>query len=306
MRFASSVIVLPLILAVPFGLAIRDSLRGDDPASSADKVATAALDLEATQHAQVVAAEREQYERAERLAAQRHAWLEALIGSEPATLGRALARSQLGELASADDVTVVKTPAILDSRVQLAPDHTVLEVALGIERSSCRDLRDTLSTAWGEARSLDASSSVWVDPVHHRRASVLDRGGRCTLSFDRIVGDAAWVAMVLPGVLGKTSVQATKLFGAQTRYADSDDAWRLAGPAAGAGSTEITADLNDSGKIVRTQVTVIVTDEQAAALIDAISKHLGHQPVRDDASSYRWDHLFVSYADHNFILGTSL
>ena len=306
MRIAPSVIVLPLILAVPFGLAIRDSLHGDDRAGAAARTAAAAADLEATQHAELVAAEREQYERGERLAAERHAWLGALIGSEPATLGPALAHTQLGELASANDVTVPQSPAVVASSIQLARDGTVLEVALAIEKASCRDLRDTLVKAWGEAHPLDASSAIWIDPAHHRRASVLDRDGECTLSFDRVVGDAAWVAMVLPGVLGETSAHATKLFGAQTRSADGDDAWHLAGPAAGAGSTEVSAETSESGKIDRAQIRVIVSDEQAAALIGAISKQLGRQPVRDDASSYRWDHVLLSYADHNFILGTSL
>jgi hypothetical protein len=306
MRFASSVIVLPLILAVPFGLAIRDSLHGDDRAGTAAKAAAAAADRDATMHAELVAAEREQYERGERLAAERHAWLAALIGSEPATLGPALAHAQLGELASAADVTVPRNPAVQGSSTELARDGSVLEVALTIERASCRDLRETLVDAWGEAHPLDASSSVWIDPAHHRRASLLDRAGECTLSFDRIVGDAAWVAMVVPGVLRKTTAQATKLFGAQTRNADGDDSWHLAGPPAGAGSTELSAELSDAGTIDRTRISVTVSDEQAAALIDAISKQLGRQPVRDDASSYRWDHLLLSYEGHNFILGSAL
>ncbi|MEO8550149.1 MAG: hypothetical protein ABI678_09245, partial [Kofleriaceae bacterium] len=163
----------------------------------------------------------------------------------------------------------------------------------------CDEIKPVLAAAWGEA-----PDDIWIDLAHKRRASL--SGLLCVLHFDPIVDDATWVKNAMPRIVGKTPQQAAKLLGTPTVPLDEPTlSWYLAGPPSGRDSTELTADV-DEGEIVTTTARVRVTDDQARALIQEVSKQLHAQPVDEGYSSgiYTWEKQGVtaSYSSSSFSL----
>ncbi|CAN5670696.1 hypothetical protein BH11MYX1_BH11MYX1_03370 [soil metagenome] len=302
MRIPPSAIVLPLILAVPFGLAIRDSVKGNDRASEEARAAKDLAELDAQQASARVAAEQDQYERTKRLEGERGAALAVLIGREPATFGSAIAPEQLGELTS----LAPSVSSDIHVSAMRSGDGKVTDLAITIDTAACRAMHDMLVAAWGEGQRPGNDPQLWTDAAHHQRASLSKLPSEwCALHFDRMVDDIAWVELALPKILGKPVTQVEKLFGPPVE--SYVDVWVLPGPSIGYDASLLTVTAGESGKVEHTTVAISVPDEEAAALVNLISKKLGRQPTHDEESIYQWgDHVVLSYADHHLELSHDL
>jgi hypothetical protein len=287
MRIPPSAIVLPLILAVPFGFAIRDSLRGTDRAGEEAKAKQALVELEAKEHEETLAAEREQYERTTQLAKERAVVFGSLLGREPGSLGSAVGDHQLAELASLPlDPAVDRV--ILDRAERTANDGKLVSVAFTISDKPelCSELRAAMAARWGHSQSWDRDDMVWVDGAHHQRAGIRTVDAMCVVDFTRIVDDTAWVEAALPKVLGKTRSQAEQLLGPPPNPELS--AWYSPGPPAGHDATTLSVAV-EGGRVMGTVATASVSDDEAAAIINAVTNKLGNQPRHVTAGPWTWN-----------------
>ena len=287
MRIPPSVIVLPLILAVPFGFAIRDSLKGNDPASQEERAKHELDDLEVREHDQQIAAERDQYERAKQVEKERGVLFASLIGREPASLGSAFGSQQLG-LATTIEIDHAVDQLILDREGVTGLDGKLVSYGFSIDGEHCPAMLAQLATAWGAGERGAGDEDhlvVWVDRENHRRASFRTANLACVIDFTRTVDDAAWVEAAFPKVLRKTLPQAEKLLGPLTN--PEIPSWYLAGPPVGHGATTLNAQL-EGGKLTSTNASASMSDDDAAAVVKLVTKRLGKPPVHDAADEWSW------------------
>lgn len=286
MRIFPSAIVLPLILAVPFGLAIRDSLKGNDPASAEERAKKELADLEVREHDQQIAAERDQYERANQLEKERGVLLASLIGKQPAALGSAFGTTQLGT-ATTIELDHAVDRMLLDHESVTAPDGKLVTYGFSIAGEQCPSMRALLAAAWGPGQTVasDDNVVVWVDAVNHRRAAIRSVNLACALDFTRTVDDAAWVEAAFPEILGKTLPQAEKLLGPLPDPVMPT--WYLAGPPVGYDATSLTAQI-EGDKVTGTNAGAAMFGEDAAAIVKLVTKRLGKPPVHDTADEWSW------------------
>jgi len=304
MRVPTSAIVMTLIVAVPFGFAIRDSLKGNDAQTALDDEETQMREAEAKYKAQEVAEQQAQYEREKQDKADREKMYKQLIGADKATLGAMFDGASVGAQPPAEfEDKLAEAVAKLDNTgenfgLQLQGDGRIASVSFPIGEAHCDDIKPVLAAAWGEA-----PDDIWIDLAHKRRASL--SGLLCVLHFDQIVDDATWVKNAMPRLVGKTPQQAAKLLGQPTVPLDDPTlSWYLPGPPNGHDSTELSADI-DEGKIVAITTSVTVTDDQARALIEQVGKQLHAPPVKDDYGDiYNWEKQAVtaSYTSGHFRL----
>jgi hypothetical protein len=304
MRVPTSAIVMTLIVAVPFGFAIRDSLKGNDAQAHLDQEEEEMRVAEAKERDQAAAEQQAQYEREKQEKAEREKLYKQLIGADKATLGTMFDGAAVGaEPPAGFEDKLSEAVAKLDNTgenygLQLHGDGRIASVSFPIGEAHCDEMKPVLAAAWGEA-----PDDIWIDLAHKRRASL--SGLLCVLHFDQIVDDATWVKNAMPKLVGKTPQQAAKLLGAPTVPLDEPTlSWYLPGPPNGHDSTELSADV-DEGKIVAITSSVTVTDEQARALIEQVGKQLHAPPVKDEYGDiFNWEKQAVtaSYASAKFRL----
>lgn len=303
MRIPASAIVMTLVVAVPFGFAIRDTLKGNDAQSKQEREEAEMRAEEAKLHDQEIAEQQAQYEREKKLNEERKQTFATVIGKEPATLGERFGGSQVGAKAPDDfEDQLSRIDAVLDVTnhgLQLRGDGTIASVSFTFGDTHCDEIRDVVKAAWGPATEDD---EIWIDRAHHRRASL--GGLLCVLHFDQIVDDAAWAKAALPKVLGKTPAQAAKQLGTPTVPLDEPTlSWFLPGPPSGRDSTELSAEVSD-GKIISTRTVATVTQDQALALVDAITKQLGKPGTKEDYGNvWTWEkpNVTVSYNEASLL-----
>lgn len=304
MRVPTSAIVMTLIVAVPFGFAIRDSLKGDDVQTHLDKEEEEMRAAEAKYREQEIADQQAQYEREKQEKADRAKLYKQLIGADKATLGAMFDGATVGaQPPEGFEDKLGDAVGKLDNTgenfgLQLQGDGRIASVSLPIGEAHCDEMKPVISAAWGEP-----TDDIWVDLAHKRRASL--SGLLCVLHFDGIVDDATWVKNAMPRVIGKTPQQAAKILGTPTVPLDEPTlSWYLPGPPRGHDSTEMSAEV-DENKIVAVTSSVTVTDDEASALIEAIGKQLHAAPVKDDYGEiYNWEKQAVtaSYNSGHFRL----
>jgi hypothetical protein len=288
MRIPPSAIVMSLVVAVPFGLAIRDSLKGNDLQSKMDRAAVEARE-------QLAKTEAEQAEEAKREAEVEKARAEhrtktfaSLLGTNRGSLGARFG-VQVGDPppdgfeGTLDSIEDLEFRDSVMPGMQLRGDGKLISVSLPLGDEHCGEMRTALEHAWGTSED-----DIWIDTEHSRRASL--GGLLCVLHFDQFVADAAWAKTALPNILDKSPEAAQELLGKPTVPLDDDVlSWYVPGAAHGRESTEILA-TRDGTTIYRTEVSTTVTAEQATALIEALGKQLGKpaEPA-DKGDSYTWD-----------------
>lgn len=289
MRVPASAIVMALLVAVPFGFAVRDTLKGNDPLSEKQREEAAQKAEEQKAHEAELAEEQAQYEREKKLNAEREQTFATIIGKDPATLGERFGGAQVGMKAAEDlDSLLGQTDSVLDVTnhgLQLRGDGTIASVSFTFGDTHCDKMHQVLEKAWGPATT---GGEIWIDRANHRRASI--GGLLCVLHFDSIVDDAAWAKAALPKLIGKTPAQAQKLLGVPTVPLDEPTlSWFLPGPPGGRDSTELSADVAD-GKIVSTHVVATVTPEESISLVDALTKQIGKPATKEDYGNvWTWD-----------------
>jgi hypothetical protein len=304
MRIPPSAIVMTLVVAVPFGFAVRDTLKGNDAQTEQEREEAEMRAAEAKLEANQAAEEQAQYEREKKLNAEREQTFATVIGKEPATLGDRFGGAQVGAKAADDlDQLLGAIDAVLDVTnhgLQLRGDGTIASVSFTFGDTHCDRMREIIQAAWGPATIAD---EIWIDRAHHRRASL--GGLLCVLHFDQIVEDAAWAKTALPKLIGKTPAQAQKLLGTPTVPLDEPTlSWFLAGPPRGRDSTELSAEV-DNGKIVSTRVVATVTPEESISIVDALTKQIGKPGTKEDYGNvWTWDKpsVTVEYNDDSRLL----
>ncbi len=221
MRLSTSTIVMPLLICVPFGLAIRDTLKSRSANGEHDEgnelrarhgdeaeQARAAADQEA--------AEAKEREDNARLSSS----LRDLYGPEPASLGTLFAGVELGmtevpselerrlgkfaEAAHIDAAAHLEVTTNFGDRKQLRADHGAAsedEPCVDCRRQltrititprpeldgelACELLSSQLEEAWGTSVKSDVGAH-WLSPSTGHRATLVETD-RCELTFDRFV-----------------------------------------------------------------------------------------------------------------------
>lgn len=305
MRIPTSVIVMSLLTAAPFGLAIRDTLTkkerstvedewGDYGRSGRqDSKALAEYEAEMQREADARAEKRrQQIEK-----------LDQLYGSTKGSMGTLLDGVFLGADAGSFQ------PEATRQRIQRETESGFLDVSFDVDAKAlrgvtialsardydpdlgevvnlCEPLHEKLVTAWGPS-----TNGTWLDEVRHVRAT-LDTDS-CTLTFDQYLTADEWVKAVTAIQIGKPSEKALQAYTQATgfvfdEYSDDEVRWNLPGLGTATGGTEVTA-LIQHGKIVGLRANVDADFDSVVAMRDGLSAVLKSQPVRsEDDESWTW------------------
>ena len=254
-------IVMGVITAVPFGLAIRQTLsKGPD----ADREMAESLDPSIKYEREMAESEaRYARERAEREAAEAKEKAETraaqrdVFGKAPATLGKLFDGIVLGAPTGSFDADAVRT------KVAAAGDHHIdvqleldlkglagLQIEVGGYEHDCAPFDEDLRAAWGPSTSGDADHGVWFAAGTRARFDVPS----CKLTIERSVDAVAWIghgdATVPLDYIGKPAKALAAKLGPAVDADETMMAWQQPGVGhGGVGLTTLTAEIA-GGKIV--------------------------------------------------------
>jgi hypothetical protein len=281
MRIPTSLIVMSLLTAVPFGLAIRDTVTGKQRLSADDD--DLAYDARREQewlerHERELAREAEARERSRE---QLHAKLDQVYGAR-AHMGSLLRGIELGPASSflAIDAMLRKADRIITrDSLQVEIDYMGTEVTdvivdVGDDDDTCAALGSKLMAAWGPS-----TAGAWLDPASHTRAH-FDRD-LCKLTFQRYVEPADWVAGVPLEMLGQP---VKKLLAAVPHAIHEGNMveWFLPGVGYGGSSTDMVAYLDQQGRVSSIHASTGTDFDSLVAIRNALTTQLKVQPVRDE------------------------
>ena len=277
MRIPPSVIVMSLVTAVPFGRAIRQTVKKHDRKVSLHDLSDD--DLSSDEQMEKYAAEEARMQaeqertRAEEKAKRAEA-MRAIFGSDPATLAIKVGDSRLADWSEA----VTRAPGYGANR-----NATTVTVH-GDE--ICEELPRTLDQRWGASMT-----HLWTSPATHQRALLDDIS--CTVTFEPYAELDAWVgktdAVIALDMIGQSATKLKDKLGGRVQ---SDDEgileWNDLGVVGGKGSTTATA-FTRNGKVVALEVAFDTDAKTLDALEERITKVVGGKPVRDDdAMTVTW------------------
>lgn len=304
MRIPTSVIVMSLLTAAPFGMAIRDTLTKKQPADVLDEDEyrygtrdhrDARRDREALEQY-----EREMAREAEERARKREealAVLDKLYGSQPASLGSLFDGIVIGADAGNFQPDAARRRIDRASRdgyvsVSFDVDQTALRgVTVHISGADysddvvvepCDRLRDQLVAAWGPS-----NNGAWLDPATHQRAHLASED-ECALTFTRYLEAAEWVAALPFDAIGKNTEK--YLEKVPTAEVDDDGAlWYLPGVGAGTSPTQIIL-FSKNGKVTGFTASSTTDFDSLVAVREGMSAKLKGQPKLDDdyGDTWRW------------------
>lgn len=277
MRIPSSTIVMTVVAAVPFGLAIRDTLLHHDRLGRLEAARQAAAAQLAETEQRVAAQEAEDRARvAAETAARdkaRRARAHALIGAFAAP-GPAFAPLQLGAPVPAgnrDDAALT-----VDGR------GNVIEMASAPvdDDEGCSTLLDVAVHEWGEP----AHDQVWLDLGAHRRATIAPN---CEVVFAQFDEPIAWVHKLPLDAVGKSRAALATWFA--TPDTDPDAAW----PMPGLDGDQLTSlwpvyDVGRPDKLIGLEISTTATRATAQHVIEALSARLGAKPTHGTDDAYHW------------------
>lgn len=308
MRISASTIVMAGLVCVPFGLAIRDTIRGpaapafdrgdddDDSAESPDELAR----YEA-EEAERAAARHAQEERDEQA---RKAALSELLGAEPATLGGAFGKLHLGE----PNQLVIEQASQRFQRdeptrgyiVQLVGEHGLDAIQIwpdsGDSGAGCTDLDARLTEVWGVYEYDEHESSrVWLNRALGQRA-VFVRNGMCAVTIEPYVDAARFVSKTRDSIVPLDAI-GRPLAALQARYPFGNlegDAltWTSPGIGVGAGKTTLTA-LTTSGKVTSISASTQMSSATRDAVVESLRALYG--VPTDDNGMLVWKKAHVSF-----------
>jgi hypothetical protein len=272
MRIPPSLIVMSIATAVPFGLAIRDTVKGKGHRPTAEERAEAEQRAERAEYEARQAAE-------EALAAKTHerlvAELPKLFGPTPASTGTLLAHVKLGE--PVPDATWPDGITVYDATEGDGTPTGGVVVHVGeYDQAACDELRAKLVAAWGPP-----TESTWLAADRSMRAHLDD----CDLVFEPALDPASWLAAV--DVIGKPE---SVLETIPTAYVDDGGPhWFVPGMGYGTGHCEVTA-VPAKGKIPYLEVFGDTDFDTVIALRDVISARVKGQPtVDEDTGDWVWN-----------------
>lgn len=288
MRIPPSVIVMSLVVAVPFGLAIKDTVNHDDPQSRAERESKrVGEEFEASQREYEAQQAKDHAERAKQQKARRDG-IKGLFGQTPASLGPTLAGITLGSMSP------VKLPRFEGDELQIhfesdGSDRIMaVTVALGSDydedtRDDCTSIKDHLSSLWGHDETF-----TWHDATQRQRVSI--RGSDCVVRIERYFEAPDWLRNIPPNLVGKTAAQALAmpLLDAPEERTDEALTWRLPGLGRGNEPTTLQAVVINK-RIVATVATTVLAAEDGEAFIAAATAAFHGKPHHEDGNTtYEW------------------
>jgi hypothetical protein len=287
MRIPTSVIVMSLLTAAPFGLAIRDTLKRkgaglDEYDPDGRKARIREREAEIAEYERESAREAEERERQK---ASRLEKLDMIYGSTPASMGSMFDGIVLG----ADSANYY--PDTTAERVRMATRDGFMNVVFDADTRTlnsvkveidtyaaggdvCETLREKLESAWGRG-----VGSVWTDPVKHQRAHV-DRY-TCTLTFERYLDAAEWVAALPIDVIGKPSQPFIDTLPSPTQVEDGLVTWNQPGIGTGQRGTAFEV-YYAKGKVVGFKASGSTDYDSIVALRDGLTEKLKVKPTTSD------------------------
>lgn len=282
----ASTILLAVATAIPFGLAIRDTLAGtyeasdevhdegelsDDELARIERVEAldAAADLEI--------AKVERQERVARLA--------RLIGDEVATPGPLFSSIHLG-----DPVGTSSVESTADAQLMLLDDGVTshsLYLKLHDREGDCEQLERSVRNAWGEPGAFD-DRWIWVIPSQRAIWNPED----CSLTFERLSALDAFFGLTsqIPLVaIGKPPATLLDDLGDRTMDTVANDqiTWSIPGIGTGYGVTQMTADVKD-GKVVAVTAALHVDLATQTELSEQITRVVGSPPALLTPKTRSW------------------
>lgn len=292
MALPTSTIVMALITAVPFGLAIKDTVTGKSAFDlPRDDYRAAKMELEGYSRAQ-----REYEEREAKKAEDLRAAIDTLIPmTKQATLGlRGYALGRAVPDASSEQETLEELAhAVFDSTE--APDGTLKTLTISFpqyrrDENICLLVSQRLEDAWGSSeRTYDngVTRKHWATASTMQRVSFLDPddGGRCQLVVERVVGVPDFVnkteASTVPlWAVGKPAAQLVAKLGDNAFSDDTQIRWTALGVGQGVGETELYARIV-KGKIVTVTAAFQTSESSIGALAEHMTRELGEPTVTD-------------------------
>jgi hypothetical protein len=275
MRIPTSTLVMSLVAAVPFGLAIRDTILHHDrlhelAAADAQLTAQRAAERAADEAAQTMYTQQLDQERAAREdRVRQHASL--LVGHAFVTPGLAFQGEELG------DSPVYGVPTVVDANGNvLAMTATMADDAV-----ACSVLREVAAQTWGEP----ATDRVWLDLRTHHRASITQD---CGLEFGRFVDAAAWVKDLPIDATGKSRVELAKRFAANGDP-NPDVDWFAPGLDGGGLSRMWPIfDVAHPDTLFGLQIVTPATAKTTELVVQQLATRLGAKPVHRDDDAFIW------------------
>lgn len=254
-------IVMGVITAIPFGLAIRQTMH---KAPEADRELEESLDpdlryeREAKRNAIRWEEERAAREAAEAKEKQEYLAVQRTVfGTSPATLGTLFDGVAFGA------PTASYLPDSARERIDRAREQHVrvdfelgltglagVQIGLGGYGHDCAAFDEALRTAWGQSTSGDADHGVWFADGRRARFDV----PRCKLSIERTASADSWIghgdAIVPLDYIGKPAKALIAKLGDTVDADETMMTWQQIGVGnGGTGLTTLTATI-ENGKIV--------------------------------------------------------
>ncbi|MEJ7596718.1 MAG: hypothetical protein WKG01_02310 [Kofleriaceae bacterium] len=295
-------VVMGVLTCVPFGLAVRDTVKGPEIKLSAEEQFR--IDWErrdedrARQEAKLAA------EEAELAVAQsaRHAVvIGTLHGPAVASLGSAFAGLTLGGPQPEEELLRARLVPLEEHQLSVvtSDDRPSLDSVVIFQpmidaeetRRFCTNLRGALIDAWGQGVRSGPHLHIWVNPQLAQRA-IIDDSRDCKLAIERYAPLETWFARseksVIPlWVIGKPAGRLVSQLGARARVAGKEIEWTERGIGTGAGSTHLRAIVRH-GRIAGITATVRTEYETQDQLHLLISEVLGTE--EDPPGSDVWKH----------------
>jgi hypothetical protein len=297
MRIPTSMIVMGVITAVPFGLAIRQTLhKGADADRELEEALDPSLKYEresAARQAEIeLTVEREREREAKEKQATRVVQ-RTVFGTSPATLGTLFTGIELGTVADDHHAEQIRGAAS-DHHIHIDFEHDVKQlvgvaVELGGYERECDDFVEDLRAAWGPSTSGDADHGVWFGPGRRAQLDVAE----CKLFIERTVDVATWIghgdAIVPLDYVGKPVKALVAKLGPTVDADETMMAWQQVGVGnGGSGLTTLTAELAN-GKIVALTASANVDMATRAEVEDRLTKLYGTpKEAPESGASLRW------------------
>jgi hypothetical protein len=289
-------IVMGVLTCVPFGLAIRDTVKGvERPLTSEERLEREIRIEQAEREARQLEWEQEEAESAKLRAAKHWTAITMAVGQERATLGPLFDGATLGgpeETTKAVDLGPLRSIYELDV-VVLGDGETFrsmfMKPTMRHDEASefCRTLEETLEKRWGDGHLDSRDRTIWIDEGRAQRA-ILDESDDCELTIEKLAPLTSWFgkdreSIVPLWALGQPIKRLETLLGDRASIEDNGMMWVGLGIGNGVGSTTLRA-IAKNGRIV----AIVASAETDSATQDEVYKHIsavmGKEPEWQDVS----------------------
>jgi hypothetical protein len=296
MPLPTSTIVFALVTCVPFGLAIRDTVTGKyqvpEIVLDEDRDSYEGEDEDEMFEEDRRALLEEQLRKSDLERTMLQNAVNGLIGEGDASLGttfdglilgtspaeNAEVESRLDELRYTNNLEVTL----------LRDGETVHSISIRPERANrqavCDALEQRLDEQWGDGEERGTDRRVWLDEASQQRA-LFDRSG-CELRFEKSSSLAQWLdrsesSLVPMWAIGQPAQKLIDTLGDHASVTSFEIEWTVRGIGAGAGTTQITAEVRKN-KVVSLFVSVETDPATQQRLVAHINELTGKDP-QDDA-----------------------